>query len=92
MRKNPPARLQHIITMFGSAAAFSRAIGVHKAAVLRWQKGEREILPHHQFQILRAAKLAGFDLKEVAFSLEIKRCPCCGVVVDDDLRDILEGI
>lgn len=83
------SHFKHAVVMFNGAANMARAIGVHRAAVSRWESGDREILEHHQLAILKAGAEKGMDLKELAWAIGVKRCRCCDEVINDDIRDFL---
>jgi DNA-binding transcriptional regulator YdaS (Cro superfamily) len=82
--------LQHAIQMFGSAAELGRAIGIHRAAVTRWASGEREVPEAQQLRILEAGIERGFSAEELAWALNVKRCPCCDTILDDDIRNAVQ--
>jgi DNA-binding transcriptional regulator YdaS (Cro superfamily) len=86
------SHFKHAVVMFNGAANMARAISVHRAAVSRWESGDREILPHHQLRILQAGAERGMDLKELAWSIGVKRCKCCDEIVDDDIRDFMHTV
>jgi DNA-binding transcriptional regulator YdaS (Cro superfamily) len=83
---------KHAVVMFNGAANMARAIGVHRAAVSRWESGDREILEHHQLAILKAGAEKGMDLKELAWAIGVKRCSCCDEVVNDEIRSLMHSV
>lgn len=84
------ARLEHLVRLFGTPADLARAIGVHRAAVFRWQKGERPLLPSHQLKIMEVGVNLGLDAQELAWAANVQRCPCCDCVIDDEIRALME--
>lgn len=82
-------RMRHAITMFGTAADLARAINVHRAQVFRWEQGDRDMLIHHQQAIMLAGKARDMDLEELAWAIDVQRCPCCGCVLDEMIRDMM---
>lgn len=84
-------RMQGVIAMFGTASQFGREVGVHRAQVHRWLTGQRELLHHHQVDILNAGKRRGIDLNALSYAIGVPRCPRCRTILDDDLREIVTG-
>lgn len=86
------SHFKHAVVMFNGAANMARAIGVHRAAVSRWESGDRDILEHHQLKILQAGAEKGMDVKELAWAIGVKRCDCCDAVVSGEIRAFMEKV
>lgn len=82
-------RLLHAVQMFGTAADFARAIGTHRAQVFRWVNGERQLMDEHKLRILEAGKLRKMDLQQLAYAIDVQRCPCCDCIINDEIRALL---
>jgi len=86
------SHFKHAVVMFNGAANMARAIGVHRAAVSRWESNGRDILEHHQLALLKAGAERGMDLKELAWAIGVKRCSCCQAIINDEIRTFMEQV
>lgn len=81
--------MRHIVEMFGTAAELSRRIGIHRAAVMRWQSGERPLLDAHKVKIAQAGHAMGLPMDRLVWALDVAKCDCCGTISDRTIRELM---
>jgi hypothetical protein len=73
------ANVSALMTIFGvSSAEIARIAKTDKSAVVRWRSGERQMPAVYKERLYRAAQRRGLPESEVAWALDLPRCPACG--------------
>ena len=84
----PDDKVAHLVRLFGSPTSLARAAGVNKAAVHRWPT-PRGINVKHQRRIVAQAVDDQLPLEEVLWAVGAQTCPCCGCLIDNEIRALV---
>lgn len=73
------ANVSALMNIFGvSSAEIARIAKTDKSAVVRWRSGERQMPSLYKKRLYEAAQKRGLPEGEVAWALDLPRCPVCG--------------